>query len=95
MPEEVLRGAITLMPGDQFVRVRLGAARDVAAMRAGRMRPGHTGIVERVGADSVVHTIEGNTNSAGSREGDGVVRRVLDVGAAEVVGFVRWRIKSR
>lgn len=34
----------------------------------------HIGIVEQVGSDGIVHTIEGNTNAAGSREGT-VVRR--------------------
>jgi peptidoglycan hydrolase-like protein with peptidoglycan-binding domain len=36
---------------------------------------GHTGIVERATA-SAIHTIEGNTNAGGSREGDGVYRRI-------------------
>jgi hypothetical protein len=36
---------------------------------------GHTGLVERMGA-GMVHTIEGNTDPGGSREGDGVYRRI-------------------
>jgi hypothetical protein len=36
---------------------------------------GHTGLVERVSGSSI-HTIEGNTNRAGSREGDGVYRKI-------------------
>jgi hypothetical protein len=36
---------------------------------------GHTGLVEKIGAGSV-HTIEGNTDDSGGREGDGVYRRI-------------------
>ncbi len=39
---------------------------------------GHMGFVvrsEKRGGDIIIHTIEGNTNRAGSREGDGVYRR--------------------
>jgi hypothetical protein len=36
---------------------------------------GHTGLVESVDHDSL-HTIEGNTDPGGSRDGDGVYRRV-------------------
>jgi hypothetical protein len=39
---------------------------------------GHTGLVERV-AGGMVHTIEGNTDPGGSREGDGVYRRIRPV----------------
>lgn len=45
-----------------------------AAARKGVWCKGHTGIVVKV--DEVGwHTIEGNTNAAGSREGDGVYRK--------------------
>jgi hypothetical protein len=37
---------------------------------------GHTGLVERVTGGKIV-TIEGNTNTGGSREGIGVFRREL------------------
>jgi hypothetical protein len=37
-------------------------------------RLSHIGILERV-EGSTLHTIEGNTNPAGSREGDGVYRK--------------------
>lgn len=38
---------------------------------------GHTGLVVSV-EDSLCHTVEGNTDNGGSREGDGVYRRVRD-----------------
>jgi hypothetical protein len=36
---------------------------------------GHTGIVERVDADGTLHTIEGNSNDDGSRDGYEVCRQ--------------------
>lgn len=41
-------------------------------------RPGHIGLVENWGMKYVI-TIEGNTNTAGSREGDGVYRKVRPI----------------
>ncbi len=41
---------------------------------ASKGRVAHTGLVERDGGASIT-TIEGNTNQAGSREGDGVYRK--------------------
>lgn len=41
------------------------------------MYPGHVGIVERVAEDGkTMSTIEGNTDAAGSREGDGVAVKI-------------------
>lgn len=48
---------------------------------------GHTGIVERVDSDSV-HTIEGNTNDTGSREGYEVCRRTRN--KASIIGYLRY-----
>lgn len=48
---------------------------------------GHTGIVERVEGDNI-HTIEGNTNDTGSREGYEVCRRVRK--KASVIGYLRY-----
>lgn len=48
---------------------------------------GHTGIVERV-EDGIVHTIEGNTNDEGSREGFEVCRRTRPRG--KIVGYLRF-----
>jgi hypothetical protein len=43
-------------------------------------RISHVGIVESVLSDGSIITIEGNTNGAGSREGDGVYRKKRKVG---------------
>ena len=47
---------------------------------------GHTGIVEYVVGDTI-HTIEGNTNDEGSREGYEVCRRVRKIQSCK--GFIR------
>lgn len=47
---------------------------------------GHTGFVEKVDGSSV-HTIEGNTNDTGSREGYEVCRRVRPI--AKMKGFIK------
>ena len=47
---------------------------------------GHTGFVENVG-DGVIHTIEGNTNEDGSREGYEVARRVRTI--SSIHGFIQ------
>lgn len=48
---------------------------------------GHTGIVEWVEGDDV-HTIEGNTNDTGSREGYEVCRRVRK--KSSIIGYLRY-----
>jgi hypothetical protein len=48
---------------------------------------GHTGIVEKVEND-VVHTIEGNTNDEGSREGYEVCRRIRQ--RSKILGYLRF-----
>lgn len=48
---------------------------------------GHTGIVEWVEGD-VLHTIEGNTNDTGSREGYEVCRRTRK--KSSVIGYLRY-----
>lgn len=47
---------------------------------------GHTGFVEKV-EGGLIHTIEGNTNDTGSREGYEVCRRIRNISAC--VGFIR------
>jgi hypothetical protein len=48
---------------------------------------GHTGIVERV-EGSIIHTIEGNTNDTGSREGYEVIRKTREL--KKIKGFLRY-----
>lgn len=48
---------------------------------------GHTGIVENVEGDSI-HTIEGNTNDTGSREGFEVCRRTRK--QSSMKGYLRY-----
>lgn len=48
---------------------------------------GHTGIVEIV-EDDIVHTIEGNTNDTGSREGYEVCRRTRK--KTNIIGYLRY-----
>jgi hypothetical protein len=47
----------------------------------------HTGIVTGVFPNGVLHTIEGNTNSDGSREGTSVLRKTRNV--SDMIGFIR------
>lgn len=75
-------------PGMVWSRAQDATA--AAAARKGAWCQGHTGIVVKV--DSVgFHTIEGNTNAAGSREGDGVYRKTHKWSDAEIIGkTVGW-----
>lgn len=50
---------------------------------------GHTGIVERVEGD-VVHTIEGNTNTDGSRNGYAVERKIRNRNDKKIIGYLRY-----
>ena len=75
-------------PGYIWSRAQDPAA--AAAARKGSWCQGHTGIVVAVDAIGW-HTIEGNTNAAGSREGDGVYRKTHKWSDAEIVGkTVGW-----
>lgn len=75
-------------PGMVWSRAQDAAA--AAAARKGAWCQGHTGIVVKVD-DIGFHTIEGNTNAAGSREGDGVYRKTHKWADAEIIGkTVGW-----
>jgi len=50
---------------------------------------GHTGIVELLGADGSLHTIEGNTNDSGSREGIEVAKKVRN-NKKPIIGYLRF-----
>jgi hypothetical protein len=75
-------------PGYIWSRAQDPAA--ASAARKGVWCQGHTGIV--VAVDAVgFHTIEGNTNAAGSREGDGVYRKTHKWSDAELINkTVGW-----
>lgn len=66
--------ALTPQPGDVFI------------MDYGKGQ-GHTGIVEKVELD-IIHTIEGNTNDEGSREGYEVCRRKRP--RNKITGYLRF-----
>jgi peptidoglycan hydrolase-like protein with peptidoglycan-binding domain len=51
---------------------------------------GHTGLVTKV-VDGEIATIEGNTNTRGSREGDGVYQKVRTIGSINV-GFIDYGV---
>lgn len=53
----------------------VGGPGQIVIFQHGDTIHGHTGICEDAGK-IYIHTIEGNTNSAGSREGDGVYEKV-------------------
>jgi hypothetical protein len=50
---------------------------------------GHTGIIESIAADGTLHTIEGNTNDTGSREGYEVARKVRK-NTKPIIGYLRF-----
>lgn len=65
-------------------------AASAAAARKGTWCQGHTGIVVAVDGGGF-HTIEGNTNAQGAREGDGVYRKLHKWSDAELIGkTVGW-----
>ena len=65
-------------------RVEVG---DVFVLSFGAL--GHTGIVEKV-ERGVLHTIEGNSNSMGGREGYEVVRHTRTLDDIHLIGFTRY-----
>lgn len=67
------------------LRVKTPQPGDIFIMDFGK-GTGHTGIVERV-EGGVLHTVEGNTNDEGSREGNEVCRRTRSI--AKCKGFLR------
>ena len=79
---------LKVAPG--WVWVRATTAKSADAARKGGWVRGHCGIV--VAVDAVgFHTVEGNTNKAGSREGDGVWRKLHKWSDAALIGrTVGW-----
>lgn len=75
-------------PGMIWVRAKDGAG--AISARKGTWVQGHTGIVVAVDAEGF-HTVEGNTNGAGSREGDGVYSKLHKWSyATDIIRTVGW-----
>lgn len=53
---------------------------------------GHTGLIERVeaGNGTLLHTIEGNSNNDGGREGYAVVRHIRKLEDKALAGFIKY-----
>lgn len=78
-------GVLAMWNAKPQLRVKVPQPGDIMILDYGKGL-GHTGIVEKiVGTD--VHTIEGNTNDDGSREGYEVCRRVRKL--SMIKGFLR------
>jgi hypothetical protein len=80
---DALSHAELIKPGDQFILSFDGTK-------------GHTGIVEQVmmpdskGDVVILHTIEGNSNNSGLREGYEVVRHVRKLNDKALLGFIQY-----
>ncbi len=87
----------TIRPGDVFVF----DGKSGGEITTGKFFSGHTGLVTHVtrspqarNNDTVaIDTIEGNTNTGGSRDGDGVYLRTDRFANKRVYGFVRPRLR--
>lgn len=78
---DLSRGKASVQPGDQFILL-FGKG------------TGHTGIVEyREG--STIHTIEGNSNTDGGREGYEVVRHQRQLSDQSLQGFIRYNTYNK
>lgn len=78
-------------PKHQVTVLKLAQPGDIFIMDHGH-GVGHTGIIEDtviVGGQLVLHTIEGNTNDTGSREGYEVIRKTRKA-AAPIIGYLRF-----
>lgn len=65
-----------LQPGDIFIQDHGGGL-------------GHCGIIESIGGE-VLHTIEGNTNINGSREGIAVETKTRPILDKKIIGYLRF-----
>lgn len=70
-----------------WVWVRAASPADAIAARAKRWTRGHTGIVVNPEGGAGFATVEGNTNSAGSRDGDGVYSKSQSWTDPRTLGF--------
>lgn len=88
--DAVRSGEMTIQAGDIFIRTR--DADQVARAIAGSKPVGHAEIVlSPQRKDGWIHTAGGNTNMAGSREGDGVYEKHegIHLDDPRLVGFLR------
>ena len=81
---DAIKNPEKIRAGDQFILFYAG-------------QTGHTGLVERVERRSdddkvkwIIHTIEGNSNNTGSREGYEVVRHVRHLDDKALQGFIQY-----
>jgi hypothetical protein len=77
---EAQRDPTLIQPGQQFI------------LSFGN-NTGHTGLVESIettNEGTIVHTIEGNSNSDGGREGYAVVRHQRKLTDKALLGFIRY-----
>jgi hypothetical protein len=90
-PADVKAGKYKIEPGDLFVLCSdVGKVPLVQADKV-KAHTGHIGICDGVMLSATKFgTIEGNTNTAGSREGGGVYHRSRSLDEAKLVGFVRY-----
>ncbi|BFM42680.1 hypothetical protein CFS9_13210 [Flavobacterium sp. CFS9] len=78
-------GVLAMWNARPLLRVKVPQPGDIMILDYGGGL-GHTGIVEKV-VGTKIHTIEGNTNDVGSREGYEVCRRVREL--SKIKGFIR------
>lgn len=78
-------GVLDMFNKEVDLRVKVPQTGDIFIMEFGHGN-GHTGIVEKV-VGTTLHTIEGNTNDEGSREGYEVCRRTREI--KTIKGFLR------
>lgn len=87
--EDVIADPHLLRPGDIYVRVR--DPRHVDRARDGHTAPGHVGMIVGARQDGWLHTVEGNTSSKDSAEGDGVYDKPkgIHIEDSRLLGYVR------
>jgi hypothetical protein len=90
VPNPMLKtgGVLTGWEGRPRNHVKLPLPGDVFIMDLGHGL-GHTGIIESIDPDGTLHTIEGNTNDTGSREGYEVARKVRH-NQKPIIGYLRF-----
>jgi len=80
-------GVLAGWAGRPRLQAKLPAPGDIFIMDHGHGL-GHTGIVESIDADGTLHTIEGNTNADGSRNGYAVERKSRKQ-TKPIIGYIR------